>query len=189
MPGIAAVGRPAFAECFPLLQDAYAVAAAVHSGGLGNGHTSLEHPVAVAQLLHDAGYPEHVVAAALLHDTVEDGGPAVVHLRARFGSRVARLVDQLTEDPNIASFARRKETLRGTAAADVHEAAAIFAADKLTSARALLRAGGDAPPEKLEHYESSLSVLHDCHPEVPFLTELSAALLELQPGGRQAPRP
>jgi hypothetical protein len=55
----------------------------VHAGPLGSGRTSIEHPVAVAKLLSDAGFPPHVLAAALLHDTVEDGDVEIERLSNR----------------------------------------------------------------------------------------------------------
>jgi (p)ppGpp synthase/HD superfamily hydrolase len=176
---------PGFVGGSRLLTAAHDVAAAVHGGPLGTGRTSLRHPVAVAGLLHEAGYPTHVLAAALLHDVVEDGSIDLWRLEERFGPRVARLVDQLTEDATIPSFARRKATLRERAVGSGYEAAAIFAADKLATVRALLERGESPPPEKLEHYRRSLWVLQARHPELPFLPELAADLQRLVAAGRR----
>ena len=163
-----------------LLSAAYEVAADVHGGSLGSGRVSLRHPIAVATLLHDAGYPEHVVAAALLHDVVEDGGLAPEAMEERFGPQVAGLVARLTEDETIASFPHRKAALRSQAVGDGPEAAAIFAADKLASTRSALRRPGAPPAEKLEHYERSLSLLQARYPDLPFLGELEADLSRLR---------
>jgi (p)ppGpp synthase/HD superfamily hydrolase len=174
-----------------LLSSAYRVAAEVH----GSGRVPLRHPVAVATLLHDAGYPEHVVAAALLHDVVEDGGLGPDAMEDRFGPQVAGLVARVTEDESIASYARRKAALRSQAVGDGPEAAAIFAADKLAGVRSALRRTGAPPAEKLEHYERSLWVLQARHPDVPFLAELEADLTRLRArarsegGGSAAARP
>ena len=170
---------PDFVGGSRLLTAAHDVASAVHAGPLGSGRVSLRHPVAVARLLHDAGYPAHVLAAALLHDVVEDGHIDARRLEGRFGQRITRLVEQLTEDASIPSFARRKETLRDRAAGSGHEAAAIFAADKLATVRSQLERGATPSPEKLEHYRRSLWILQARHPEVPFLDELAADLREL----------
>jgi len=159
-----------------LLSAAYEVAAEVH----GAGRVSLRHPVAVATLLHDAGYPEHVVAAALLHDVVEDGGLGPEAMEERFGPQVAGLVARLTEDESIASFSHRKAALRSQAVGDGPEAAAIFAADKLASTRSALRRAGAPPAEKLEHYERSLWLLRARYPDLPFLGELEADLRRLR---------
>jgi (p)ppGpp synthase/HD superfamily hydrolase len=159
-----------------LLSAAYEVAADVH----GSGRVPLRHPVDVATLLHDAGYPEHVVAAALLHDVVEDGGLGPEAMEARFGPQVAALVARVTEDDSIASFPRRKAALRSQAVGDGPEAAAIFAADKLASTRSALRRGGAPQAEKLEHYERSLWLLRARYPGLPFLAELEADLSRLR---------
>ena len=163
-----------------LLGAAYEVASDVHAGPLGSGRVSLRHPVAVATLLHDEGYPEHVVAAALLHDVVEDGGLAPHAMEQRFGPQVAGLVARLTEDESIASYPRRKAALRSQAVGDGPEAAAIFAADKLASARSALRREGAPSARKLEHYERSLWLLKARYPELPFLAELEADLTRLR---------
>jgi len=162
------------------LRSAYEVASVVHAGPLDSGRVSLAHPVAVATLLQDAGYPSHVVAAALLHDVVEDGGVPLDRIQARFGPRVARLVGRLTEDPAIRSFSRRKAALRTRAIDGGDEAAAIFAADKLATVQALLRRGEVPKPEKLEHYEHSLWLLRARQPSLPFLDELEADLTRLR---------
>ncbi len=86
---------PTFARSSTRLTDAYRFARDAHAGG----STSIDHPAAVAELLHETGYPEHVVVAALLHDVVEDSPGKECELADRFGPDVARPVAQLTEDP------------------------------------------------------------------------------------------
>ena len=167
---------PGYIAHSALLRAAYDVATEVH----GAGRVPLRHPVAVATLLHDAGYPEHVIAAALLHDVVEDGGLGPDAMEDRFGPQVAGLVARVTEDESIASYARRKAALRSQAVGDGPEAAAIFAADKLASTRSALRRPGAPPAEKLEHYERSLWLLRARYPDLPFLGELEADLSRLR---------
>ncbi len=50
-------------------------------------------PVRVARLLAGLGYDEHVLAAALLHDVVEDTPVTLPEIRQAFGERIALLVD------------------------------------------------------------------------------------------------
>jgi (p)ppGpp synthase/HD superfamily hydrolase len=58
------------------------------------------HPVEVAELLQEAGYPDEVVAAGVLHDVIEDAGVGRDELDERFGPRVAELVTAVSEpDP------------------------------------------------------------------------------------------
>jgi len=55
------------------------------------------HPRAVADLLLEAGLDEEVAAAGLMHDVVEDCDVSLEDIRAEFGDRVARLVDEVTD--------------------------------------------------------------------------------------------
>jgi (p)ppGpp synthase/HD superfamily hydrolase len=173
-------GTPLFALSSPRLTDAYRFAHEAHEGPRRRTPTPIAHPAAVAQLLSEAGYPEHVVVAALLHDVVEDTATEVSELEERFGPDVARLVAQLTEDPDIVSYMERKGELRERAASDGPSAAAIFTADKLASARLLNERGERAEPEKLEHYEHTISAVRRHHPDVPFLVPLEAELAKLR---------
>jgi (p)ppGpp synthase/HD superfamily hydrolase len=167
---------PSFARSSEYLTDAYLFARDAHA----TGRTRIEHPAAVAELLSDAGYPEHVVATALLHDVVEDSPSKAGELATRFGPAVARLVAQLTEDPAIPSFQERKRELRRRAAGDGPTAAAIFTADKLASVRALNASGGVPDPQKLDHYMRTVNVVRRTHPEVPFLVELEDEVARLR---------
>ena len=83
---------PPFARSSTRITDAYRFARDAHAGGT----TTIAHPTAVAELLHETGYPEHVIVAALLHDVVEDSPASADELAERFGPDVARLVAQLT---------------------------------------------------------------------------------------------
>ena len=140
----------------------------------GHPRATLAHPVAVAALIAEARYPEHVVLAALLHDIVEDTPIELDQLSRRFGADVCALVARLTEDDSIRRYPDRKADLRERAAAsDDNHAAAIFAADKLASARALNDDDATIERAKLEHYERTVRAVHEHHPHVPFLAELS----------------
>jgi (p)ppGpp synthase/HD superfamily hydrolase len=167
-------GVPPFVEGSKRLTDAYRFAHTAHEGPSRRGTTTIGHPTAVARLLHEAGYPENVVAAALLHDVVEDTTTEVSEIAARFGGDVASLVARLTEDPGIPGYDERKGDLRRKAAGDGHWAAAIFAADKLATTRKLNAQGEVPPPERLEHFERTVRLLQSAHPEVPFVDWLAA---------------
>src|SRR6195952_5201072 len=81
-----------------LIERAYAAADAAHSGQKRkSGEPYITHPVAVAQILADLGIGAKTVAAALLHDTVEDTDYSLDDLRADFGDEVAMLVDGVTK--------------------------------------------------------------------------------------------
>ena len=173
-------GVPPFVENSMRLSDAYRFARAAHEGPRRRGTTTIGHPAAVARLLHEAGYPENVVAAALLHDVVEDTATEVTELADRFGDDVAFLVAQLTEDPGIPGYDERKGELRRRVSADGQQTAAIFAADKLASARHLNEHGATVPQERLEHFERTERTIRSRHPDVPFLDALAEEIALLR---------
>jgi guanosine-3',5'-bis(diphosphate) 3'-pyrophosphohydrolase len=81
-----------------LLERAYATAERAHSGQKRkSGEPYITHPVAVAQILADLGIGTKTLAAALLHDTVEDTDYTLDMLRHDFGDEVAMLVDGVTK--------------------------------------------------------------------------------------------
>src|SRR5262249_9255349 len=100
-----------------------------------------EHPLEVAALLVEAGAPADLIAAALLHDVVEDTGTSLSQVRARFGPRIAGIVAALTENAEIGDLAERKRALRDAVAADSPAAREVFAADKVARLRAAEREG------------------------------------------------
>src|SRR4028119_1370789 len=63
---------PDFIAGRELVTRAYEVACRAHHGPEREGDTDIEHPTAVARLLDGAGFGDEIVAAALLHDVVED---------------------------------------------------------------------------------------------------------------------
>lgn len=81
-----------------LIERAYAAAEKAHSGQVRkSGEPYITHPVAVAQILADLGIGPKTLAAALLHDTVEDTDYTLDLLRADFGDEIAMLVDGVTK--------------------------------------------------------------------------------------------
>ncbi|MGE3194346.1 MAG: bifunctional (p)ppGpp synthetase/guanosine-3',5'-bis(diphosphate) 3'-pyrophosphohydrolase [Microbacteriaceae bacterium] len=81
-----------------LIERAYAAAERAHAGQTRkSGEPYITHPVAVAQILADLGIGPKTLAAALLHDTVEDTDYTLDLLRADFGDEIAMLVDGVTK--------------------------------------------------------------------------------------------
>ncbi|PZQ91530.1 MAG: bifunctional (p)ppGpp synthetase/guanosine-3',5'-bis(diphosphate) 3'-pyrophosphohydrolase [Leifsonia xyli] len=81
-----------------LIERAYTAAERAHDGQTRrSGEPYITHPVAVAQILADLGIGPKTIAAALLHDTVEDTDYTLDLLRAEFGDEVAMLVDGVTK--------------------------------------------------------------------------------------------
>ena len=176
MSETAAATIPDFARGSELLRGAYRLARFAHHGPRREGDTDIDHPVAVAELLAAEGFDERVVAAALLHDVVEDTATEPGEIEERFGPEVATLVREMTEDERIADYPERKAEHRARVAGD-RRAAAIYAADKLASARG--KDGAAMPADQLDHYLATLRTLCRTHPELPFLGELRAELERL----------
>ncbi len=81
-----------------LVERAYEVAAYLHRDQKRrSGEAYITHPLAVATILADLGMSGSTLAAALLHDTVEDTGYSIDALREDFGDEVAQLVDGVTK--------------------------------------------------------------------------------------------
>lgn len=194
----------AAADRSPLVRSAYERARDAHAGQIRNasgGMPYIEHPVAVAALLDRHGYDEPVLAAALLHDVVEDSEATIEELREEFGTVVAALVEALSDDESIEPYLARKDEHRERVAASGPAALAIYGADKLTNAAALrhayAREGEAVAAElkvpldaKLEIWDADAAMLAREAADLPFLAELVAELSRLRADrASAAPRP
>jgi (p)ppGpp synthase/HD superfamily hydrolase len=181
-------------ERSPLVAGALGEAREAHAGQIRNGSGGMpyiQHPQAVATLLAEHGFADEVLAAALLHDVVEDSETTVEDLRSSFGEPVADMVAALSDDESIDDYAARKEEHRARVAAADGAALAIYGADKLTNVSTLRRAysvEGEAVAEefkvpldlKLEIWQADLDLLRERAPELGFLEELDAELNRLR---------
>ncbi len=80
------------------LTRVYEVAHRAHDGQMrASGDEYIEHPLAVAAILADLEMDRQTVAAALLHDVVEDTLVTSEEVAAQFGDEIARLVDGVTK--------------------------------------------------------------------------------------------
>jgi (p)ppGpp synthase/HD superfamily hydrolase len=176
-----------------LIARALAKATAAHAGQIRNGSGGLpyiEHPRMVAATLADRGHGEPTLAAALLHDVVEDSDTTVEDLRADFGDEIAALVAALSDDESIESYRERKDEHRRRVADVDGDALAIYAADKLTNMTTLhsaIEAEGmrvadeyDVPLKlKLEVWEADAAMLRHEAPDLPLLDPLDEAISRL----------
>lgn len=81
-----------------VLQRAYEVSAYLHRDQLRrSGEPYITHPIAVALILAELGMTVPTLAAALLHDAVEDTEYSLDELREDFGAEIAALVDGVTK--------------------------------------------------------------------------------------------
>ncbi|NUM48868.1 MAG: bifunctional (p)ppGpp synthetase/guanosine-3',5'-bis(diphosphate) 3'-pyrophosphohydrolase, partial [Anaerolineales bacterium] len=95
-----------------LIQRAYRVAAEAHAPQKrASGEPYITHCIAVADILAGLRVPPAVVAAGLLHDTVEDTPLTLEDIRADFGDEIARLVDGVTKLTELPRVSRGGEAL------------------------------------------------------------------------------
>lgn len=81
-----------------LIQRAYAFAAKAHKKQKrASGEPYLNHCVAVAAILGEMRVPPAVIAAGLIHDTVEDTKLNIEDIKKEFGDEIALLVDGVTK--------------------------------------------------------------------------------------------
>nr|WP_296667948.1 bifunctional (p)ppGpp synthetase/guanosine-3',5'-bis(diphosphate) 3'-pyrophosphohydrolase [Demequina sp.] len=97
-----------------LIERAYKAAEVAHEGQLRkSGEAYITHPIAVAQIVADLGMPDTVIAAALLHDVVEDTEYPLETMREEFGDEVAMIVDGVTKLDKVQyGDAAQAETVR-----------------------------------------------------------------------------
>lgn len=102
------------------------------------GEPYIEHPARVAELVRARPHTEAMLAAAWLHDVVEDCGVSLAEIFVRFGPGVAFIVHELTDAKIIGSNrAYRKQVTRARLAAASWEAQTIKCADVIDNVRGL----------------------------------------------------
>jgi len=164
----------------------FAVQAHHNTERRGKGFPYIVHPMEAVEIVATITPDQELLAAAALHDTIEDTDVTVNQLREAFGNRVAELVhsesDQLDgevftggENESETWHARKQAAIDRLAAAS-HDAKIVAMGDKLSNMRAIWRdyqQQGDAlwqifhVKDKASHewhyrgLAASLSELHD----------------------------
>ncbi|WML57696.1 HD domain-containing protein [Neobacillus sp. PS2-9] len=97
----------------------------------------ITHPVAVGMILMKAGYSEELVAAGILHDTVEDTELSLQDIEPLFGRNIAQMVEGCSEpDKSLSWEERKKHTIEYLGAAP-EEIRVVACADKLHNIRSI----------------------------------------------------
>lgn len=136
-------------DAIRLIATAADFAARRHAGQKRKGAAGapyVNHLAEVACLVAAAGADAETVAAAWLHDAVEDGHAGPREIAAAFGARIADLVGELTDDMTLPSDERRRRQIAHAPELS-SEAKLIKLADKLSNLRELAEdppAGWDA---------------------------------------------
>jgi (p)ppGpp synthase/HD superfamily hydrolase len=165
-----------------------------HQVRKGSDTPYISHPYSVAMLVARAGMDPEVIAAAVLHDIVEDTELSLEEIRQEFGGRVARIVEGCSEPDKSASWEERKEhTIRHLRTAP-YEVRVVACADKLHNLRTVAEGYarlGDAiwrrfkrgKQEQLWYYRSLASSLCEYTPPdqepVPFCAAFRALVTQV----------
>lgn len=184
----------------PVTGPALAYAERVHTGQSrsADGAPFIVHPVEVACLLHDVGAADHVIAAGVLHDVIEQTDADADDLCERFGSSITALVVAVSEDKRIAGYGQRKAALREQVSMAGREALTVFAADKLAKVRELslqdgrngdrLALSAGQRRRRLAHYRQCLRLLEQTLGGSLLVVQLRAELGSLGAVGGKARR-
>lgn len=129
-----------------LLDRAIIFAVRAHAGTerRGKGFPYVIHPMEAVEIVATITPDQEILAAAALHDTVEDTEVTLEQLRAEFGERIASLVasesdemvDGVSEED---SWHDRKQAAIDRLAAAPHDAKIVALGDKLSNMRAIAR--------------------------------------------------
>ena len=130
-----------------LFGEAVAFAAKAHDGmrRRKSAVPYVLHPLEAAVIVGTMTEDQEVIAAAVLHDVVEDAGITVAEIAERFGERVAALVVSETENkredlpPEQTWRIRKEESLQRLRSADDVSIPMLWLGDKLSNVRAIYR--------------------------------------------------
>ena len=129
-----------------LLDRAIVFAVRAHAGTerRGKGFPYIVHPMEAVEIVATMTRDQELLAAAVLHDTVEDTDTTVEQIRTEFGDRIASLVasesDTMPEGMSEEdSWHARKQAAIDRLARASHDAKVVALGDKLSNMRAIAR--------------------------------------------------
>jgi len=150
----------------PKIQKAINKASILHDGQRrkGNNLPYIVHPFSVAFILSIYTDDEDIIAAGLLHDVLEDvKGYYFKDLKKDFGSRISKIVKEISEDkdPNIkedkkATWQTRKEKYLSHLKNASYEAMMVCCADKIHNLHSLIEAYKEQGDELWKKFNASL---------------------------------
>jgi len=124
-----------------LIDYAIEAAAKAHRKQVRKGTRTayITHPFAVGVILAKAGCSEEVIAAGILHDTVEDAGVKLSLIKEEFGENVASLVEKCTEPDKRRTWRKRKQHILDSLDQTGIDLKYVVCADKLHNIRTIAR--------------------------------------------------
>lgn len=161
----------------PLVDRALTFATKAHAGVYRKftGEPYVTHPVRVADLLKPLGFGPEVIAAALLHDVIEDTDTTAEMLAAEFGPVVAALVLEVSNPVVPGNWKVRKAAARKHLAKSSYEGASIKLADMLVNSSNVAAVAPTFAAEHLAGMQKAMKVLGHGHPAlfVPMAARLA----------------
>lgn len=169
-----------------LIEQATRIAVVAHKDQVrkSDGSPYVVHPIMCAMMLAKYDFPEEVVAAALVHDVLEDTPVTEEKLRCELGDVVVDIVCAVSEDKSLA-WRARKQTYVDTVQNASESAKAVSLADKIHNMHSLLDAYEQLGPslwskfnrgkeDKLWFEESMLAMFRETwnHPLIEEYAEL-----------------
>lgn len=173
-----------------LVDRAMRLAFAAHEGQKRHeGTPYITHPVSVALMLAQHGFGEEVVAAALVHDVLEDTGITEDEMLQELGDAVAVIVQALSYDHSVPYKEQRERYIESVRQAG-ESAMAVSVADKIHNAQSLIdlhTQGGSAiwskfnatKEQKLWFEEAMLAMLRESW-QHPLVGEYEALVIKLR---------
>lgn len=147
-----------------LIKKARKFATRAHKGQFRKytGEPYIVHPIAVAETVRLHGGSDEMVAAALLHDTIEDTNVTYDDVRKEFGITVAGLVRELTDtsSPSDGNRAVRKEIDRRRLAKASADAQTIKLADLIDNTTSIVAHDPGFAKVYLKEKEALLKVMN-----------------------------
>lgn len=129
-----------------LLDRAIVFAVRAHAGTerRGKGFPYIVHPLEAVEIVATMTADQELLAAAVLHDTVEDTDTTMEQIRAEFGERVAEIVaaesDEAHESQDsIENWRKRKQAAIDRLARASRDTKMVALGDKLSNMRAIAR--------------------------------------------------
>jgi len=174
-----------------VIEKALQIAAKAHvkQRRKGSDIPYIVHPVAVGMILMKAGYNETLIAAGILHDTVEDTDLSLQDIEQEFGSKIAEIVGGCSEpDKSLTWDLRKTHTIEYLKNAP-NDIRAVACADKLHNIRSITddykRIGNEiwskfnAGKEKQEWYYTQIVESLRYQNSFPLVEELEEAVHQL----------
>jgi myo-inositol-1(or 4)-monophosphatase len=129
-----------------LLDHAIVFAVRAHAGTerRGKGFPYIVHPMEAVEIVATMTSDQELLAAAALHDTVEDTDVTIEQIRTEFGDRVASFVAAESDEPHqrpdsVENWRARKQAAINRIACASRDAKMVALGDKLSNMRAIAR--------------------------------------------------